>query len=99
MADQKNVRREGEVRAPQPEEARQDPQNVATQEQVHRDAQASREQSARVQASVPAEVRDRPVGEIVREAERRAAENDEATRNARRESYRGEPLGDDESAR
>ena len=63
---------EGDVRTPRPEDAAQDPQNAATQEQVRRDAEANRQQRERVESSVPPEVRDRTVGEIVRDADRRA---------------------------
>jgi hypothetical protein len=70
--DNRPIGQEGDVRVPRPESAAQDPQNAATQEQVKRDAQANREQQERVNASVPPEVRDRPVGEIVRDAEQRA---------------------------
>lgn len=72
MADYTNRGREGEVRPPAPEAAAQDPRNAATQEQIHRDAEASREQAARANASVPSEVRDRTVHEIVEDSERRA---------------------------
>jgi hypothetical protein len=70
--DNRPLGQEGEVLAPRPEDAAQDPQNAARQEQVKRDAQANREQQERVNASVSPEVRDRPVGEIVRDAEQRA---------------------------
>lgn len=63
---------QGDVRPPRPEDAAQDPQNAATQEQVRRDAEANRQQRERVESSVPAEVRDRTVGEIVRDADARA---------------------------
>ena len=62
---------EGTVRAPQPDTASQDPKNAAIQEQVRRDSEANREQASRTQASVPSEVRDRTVGEIVEDANRR----------------------------
>ena len=70
--DNRPLGQEGEVLAPRPEGAAQDPQNAARQEQVKRDAQANREQQERVNASVSPEVRDRPVGAIVRDAEQRA---------------------------
>lgn len=70
--DNRPLGQEGEVRPPRPQDAAQDPQNAARQEQVKRDAQANREQQERVNASVPPDVRDRPVGEIVRNAEERA---------------------------
>ena len=64
--------REGEVRQPNPDAAAQDPENAATQERIRRDHDAMQAQAERVRASVPPEVRDRTVGEIVQDAERRA---------------------------
>ena len=49
-----------------------DPENARVQEQIHRDAEAAREQARRLERSTPAEVKDHTVGEIVEEAERRA---------------------------
>ena len=71
MADQHNSGDTGFRRA-QPEGTAQDPHAADVQRQVHADAEASREAAARVQASTPAEVRDKTVGEIVDDAERRA---------------------------
>lgn len=69
MADQD---RTGSVRQPKPEEAAQDPHNVARQDQVRRDTEANRAEAARVESSTPSDVRDRTVGEIVDDAERNA---------------------------
>ena len=74
MADETPRGPEGTVRAPQPDAASQDPKNAAIQEQVRRDSDANREQANRTQASVPPEVRDRTVGEIVDDAERRSGD-------------------------
>jgi hypothetical protein len=62
----------GEVRRPDPAAAAQDPENAATQEQIRRDHDEMQAQAARVRASVPPEIRDHTVGEIVDAAERRA---------------------------
>ena len=72
MADETPRGTEGSVRAPQPDTASQDPKNAAIQEQVRRDSEANRDQASRTQASVPAGTRDRTVGEIVDDANRRA---------------------------
>lgn len=71
MADQNDPSPTGFRRA-QPEGTAQDPQAAAVQRKVHEDAEASRAAAARVEASTPAEVRERTVGEIVDDAERRA---------------------------
>jgi hypothetical protein len=71
MADQNQGRDTGFRRA-QPEGTAQDPHAAEVQRQVHEDAEASRAAAARVEASTPAEVRDKTVGEIVDDAERRA---------------------------
>jgi hypothetical protein len=72
---QEDVRRDdrGEVRLPDPAASEQDPENAAMQEQMRRDTEANRAHARRVEASIPAERRDKPVDEIVREAEQRAA--------------------------
>lgn len=73
MADRDtNGGRTGEVREARPENARQDPHNAAQQEQVHADTQAMRESARRVEATTPPEIRDRTVGEIVQDADRKA---------------------------
>lgn len=73
MADRNtNGGRTGEVRVARPEDARQDPRNAARQEQLHADTQAMRESARRVEASTPPEIRDRTVGEIVQDADRKA---------------------------
>lgn len=64
---------DGSVRAAQPDAASQDPRNAAIQEQVRRDSEANRDQANRTQASVPPEARDRTVGEIVDDANRRSS--------------------------
>jgi hypothetical protein len=64
--------RRGEVRHADPANAAVDPANAATQEQIRRDHDAMQAQAERVRNSVPPEVRDKTVGEIVDEAERRA---------------------------
>ena len=64
--------REGEVRHANPANAAQDPENAARQEQVRRDRDALEAQADRVEATTPAEARDRTVGEIVDDAERRS---------------------------
>lgn len=60
------------TRRPNPEDAARDPENAAAQEQVHRDHDELQRTADRVQASVPSEIRDRTVGEIVDDAERQA---------------------------
>ena len=85
MADQDNTRndtrsaspdsargREGEIRAPRPENAAQDPQAAARQEQVQRDSDALRDSARRVEATTPDSVRDRSVQDITRDIERNA---------------------------
>ena len=69
MADEQSQERS---RSAKPQDAAVDPQNAANQEQLQRDHDAMQRQADRVEASVPPEVRDRTVGEIVDEAERRA---------------------------
>ena len=77
--------REGEGRRPDPSAAAQDPRNAATQDRIRRDHDALQAQAERVRASVPAEIRDKPVGEIVADAERRARAGLRAERRADRE--------------
>ena len=77
MADQDRTRdaatgREGEVREPRPENAAQDPAAAERQEEARRNADAMRESARRVEASAPAETRDRTVQEITRDIERDA---------------------------
>jgi hypothetical protein len=74
MADQNAGSRSSgnEIRRPQPDGVAQDPENAAAQRKVHEDANAIRAEAARVQATTPPEVRDRTVGEIAEDAERRA---------------------------
>ena len=74
--------RRGEVRQADPTDAAQDPANAATQAQIRRDHDEMQAQAARVRASVPPEIRDRTVGEIVDDAERRADAD-------RRDAHRG----------
>lgn len=61
-----------DVRRSPPDGVAQDPASAATQRKVHEDADAIRAEAARVKATTPAEVRNRTVGEIAEEAERRA---------------------------
>jgi hypothetical protein len=76
MANQNDNRggnaNDNDVRRPDPRGTAQDPDAAATQRQVHEDANAIRAEAARVEASTPPEVRDRTVGEIVNDANRRA---------------------------
>ena len=64
--------RVGELRQPDPDAAAQDPENAATQARIRRDHDAMQAHAERVRQSVPPEVRDRTVGEIVDDAEQRA---------------------------
>ena len=64
--------RERDIRSPQPNAAAEDPGDAARQEQVRRDAAAVRAEARRVEASMPPDLRDKTVGEIVEEANRRA---------------------------
>jgi hypothetical protein len=64
--------RERDIRAPQPGAAAQDPDDAARQEQARRDAAEVRAEARRVEASIPPDIRDKTVGEIVDEANRRA---------------------------
>jgi hypothetical protein len=73
MADQNAPRgREGEVTRPDPNRAAQDPDNAARQAQIARDHDEMEAQRRRVEATTPPEIRDRTVGEIVRDAEQRS---------------------------
>lgn len=69
MADERS---DDGTRSADPQQAAQDPQNAANQEQVRRDHDEMQRQADRVESSVPSDIRDRTVGEIVDEAERRA---------------------------
>ena len=69
-----NDQRNRDVRTPQPDAAATDPRDAARQEQIHEDAEAARREAERVRSSTPSEVRDRTVGEIVQEEERRSRE-------------------------
>lgn len=69
-----NDQRDRDIRIPQPDAAARDPRDAARQEQIHQDAEVARREAERVRASTPSEVRDRTVGEIVQEEERRARE-------------------------
>ena len=60
------------MRASNPENARQDPENLERQRQVERDRDALQAQAERVEATAPAEARDRTIGEMTDEAERKA---------------------------
>lgn len=74
MADQNAGNRptDSSIRHSQPDGVAQDPENAASQRKVHEDADAIRAEAARVQATTPAEVRNRTVGQIAEDAERRA---------------------------
>jgi hypothetical protein len=61
-----------DIRRPQPEGTAQDPDAAASQRKIHEDAEAIRAEAARVEASTPPEVRNRTVGQIADDAERRA---------------------------
>ena len=67
----------GEVRPPEPESARQDPAAAARQEQVHRDHDAMQADARRVEASAPADARNKTIGQIVDDAERKGDETRE----------------------
>jgi hypothetical protein len=75
MAETNQTGDEGRVRVPDPAGAEQDPANLDRQRQIERDRDALKAQADRVKATVPPEVRDRTVGEITAEANRRAEED------------------------
>ena len=60
------------TRRADPTDAATDQENARRQEQVQRDHDAMQRSAERVESSVPSEIRDRTVGEIVDDAERRA---------------------------
>ena len=64
------------VRLPEPEAAARDPRNVAAQDQVKRDHAALEAQKRRVDASIPGDIRDRPVKDIVRDYEQQQRKTD-----------------------
>lgn len=70
----------GEVLPPDPDGAAQDPHNAAVQARIRRDHDEMQRQAERVRQSVSPEIRDRTIGEIVAETNRRV---DEADRNRR----------------
>lgn len=72
MADDQNNSNSDNTRRADPQNAATDQENARRQEQVHRDHDELQRTKDRVEASVPSEVRDRTVGEIVEDAERRA---------------------------
>jgi len=74
MADSDNRTSEtrGVSQTPETRGVAQDPDAAARQEQVRRDAAEIRAEARRVEATTPPEVRDKTVGEIVDEANRRA---------------------------
>ena len=63
------------MRGSNPENARQDPENLEKQRQVERDRDALAAQAERVEATAPPEVHDQTIGEMTEEAERRAEED------------------------
>ncbi len=66
--------RDPNIRIPQPDAAATDPEDAARQEEIHAAGEAARREAARVRATTPPEVRDRTVGEIVQDVERRSHE-------------------------
>lgn len=62
----------GDVRQPDPANAAQDQDNLERQRQVERDREALQEQRDRVEATTPSDVKDRTIGEMVDDAERRS---------------------------
>jgi hypothetical protein len=70
--DSTSTMNNGGVRQPRPEAAAQDPEAAALQQQTRADSDLNRREAARVQASAPADVRDKTVQQITEEAERRA---------------------------
>ena len=60
------------MRSSNPENARQDPENLERQRQVERDRDALQAQAERVDATAPAEAREQTIGEMTDDAERRA---------------------------
>lgn len=62
------------VRLPDPTNAEQDASNANAQAQVRRDHDELQRAASRIDSSVPREVRERTVGEIVAEVKRRAQE-------------------------
>lgn len=64
----------GGIRRAHPDGVAQDPAAAAAQQRVHEDAEAMRAEAARVHDSTPPDIRDRTVGQIVRDAERRAGQ-------------------------
>lgn len=62
------------ARRPDPDAASQDPENLELQRRVQRDRDALEEQRDRVEATTPPEARDRTIGEITEEIERRTSE-------------------------
>lgn len=73
MADTNRTDRD--VHTPRPEDAAQDQENLERQRQVERDRDALQAQADRVEATAPAEVHDKTIGEMTREAERKAEED------------------------
>ena len=69
-SDERNTGRD--IRTPQPDAAATDARDAARQAQIHRDGEAARREAERVRATTPSDVRDRTVGEIVENEERRA---------------------------
>ena len=63
---------EDAMRASNPENARRDPENLERQRQVERDRDALAAQAERVEATAPPETREKTIGEMTDEAERRA---------------------------
>ena len=64
----------GEVRRPDPDAARQDPENLELRRQVQDDRDALQEQRDRVEATTPPEAKEQTIGEMTEEIERRTSE-------------------------
>lgn len=73
MTDDRNTNgSSGSTRRPDPQAAAQDPENARRQEQMKADHDALQEQRRRVDATTPADIKDKRVDEIVAESDRRA---------------------------
>jgi hypothetical protein len=72
QSDETRTQDEDAMRASNPQNARQDPENLERQRQVERDRDALQAQAERVEATAPAEAREQTIGEMTEDAERRA---------------------------
>ena len=73
--DASRTANEDAMRASNPENARQDPENLERQRQVERDRDALEAQAERVEATAPPEVQEQTIGEMTEEIERRAEQD------------------------